>query len=36
MLAGGKGIVMASGDHSIRVYSLSGEDPIHILDMHGD
>ena len=36
VLADGKGVVTACGDHSVRVYSLSGGDPIHTLDMHDD
>ena len=29
-------MVTASGDHSVLVYSLSGDDPIHTFDMHDD
>ena len=36
MLADGKGVVTACGDHSVRAYSLSGYDPIHIFDIHDD
>ena len=36
MLADGKGVAMAYGDHSVRVYSLSGDDKIHTFDMHDD
>ena len=35
-LADGKGVVTACRDHSVRVYSLSGDDPIHTFDMHDD
>ena len=36
MLADGKGVVTACGDHSVRACSLSGDDPIHTFDMHDD
>lgn len=36
VLAGGDGIVTACEDASVRVYSLSGGEPIHTLDMHDD
>ena len=36
MLADGKELVTACGDHSIRVYSLSRDDLIHTFGMHDD
>ncbi len=36
VLAAGNGVVTACSDASIRVYSLSGGDPVHTLEMHED
>ena len=34
VLANGKGAVTACGDHSVQVYSLSGDDPIHTFGIY--
>lgn len=36
VLSTGDGIVTVCGDTSVRVYSNSGGEPIHMLDMHDD
>ena len=36
VLSDGIGVVTAGGDHTVRAYSLSRADTIHVLDMYDD